>query len=164
MKKILIPTDFTEESLSIISNYVIDRSEKEVSVLFFSGIKLSDSITDLLLLSRRTREVELIPKSFTNYCDCIQNEFSSVVKVRFEYFYGNTMALFRNFLDANEIDEIVYDPGITFRKITKSSLDIIDIINRSSWKKWTPASGRKPVQDNVAHEEAIALQTEGIYL
>lgn len=163
MKKILIPTDFTEESLNVLSDFMISCSEKEVSVLFFSGIKLSDSITDLLLLSRRTREVELIPKSFTNYCNCVQNEFSSVVKVRFEYFYGNTMALFRNFLDANGIDEIVYNPSITFKKITKSSLDIIDIINRSSWKKWTPTTEKALAQNHVDVKENITLQTEGAY-
>jgi len=163
MKKILIPTDFSEESLNILSDYMLSCTEKEVSVLFFSGIKLSDSISDLLLLSRRTREVELIPRSFNNFCSCVQNEFNSVTKVRFEYFYGNTMALFRNFLDANGINEIVYDPNMELQKITKSSLDIIDIINKSNWNKWTPVVTRS-IADKDIEKETITLQTEGAYL
>ncbi|MDM8175706.1 MULTISPECIES: hypothetical protein [Olivibacter] len=158
MKKILIPTDFSGQSLDILTDYLLSCNEKEVSVLFFSVVKLSDSITDLLLLSKRTKEIELIPRSFENYCRCIQDEFERIKDVRFEYFYGNTIALFRNFLDANRIDEIVYDPSIELQMITKESSDPIDLIERCKWNKWVPS--RKQMGSKLTEEEKAIYARE----
>lgn len=158
MKKILIPTDFSGQSLDIFTDYLLTSNEDEVSVLFFSTVKLSDSITDLLLLSKRTKEIELIPKSFENYCKCIQKEFSRIKEVRFEYFYGNTIALFRNFLDANRIDEIVYDPSIELQKITKVSSNSIEMIERSKWNKWTPS--KRKIGSKMTEEEKATYAQE----
>lgn len=164
MKRILIPTDFSGQSLDILTDYLLSSNENEVSVLFFSVVKLSDSITDLLLLSKRTKEIELIPKSFENYCNCIQKEFVRIKEVRFEYFYGNTVALFRNFLDANRIDEIVYDPSIKMEMITKASSDPIEMIDRCKWNKWIP-SRKQSSGKLTAEEKAIyAEQLEKVFL
>lgn len=151
MKQILIPTDFSGQSLDLLTDYLLVSGENEVSVLFFSVVKLSDSITDLLLLSKRTKEIELIPKSFENYCKCIHKEFSRIKEVRFEYFYGNTVALFRNFLDANRIDEIVYDPSIELQMITKVSSNSIEMIERCKWNKWIPS--RKETRSKLTEGE-----------
>lgn len=151
MKKILIPTDFSGQSLDILTDYLLSSNESEVSVLFFSIVELSDSITDLLLLSKRTKEIELIPKSFENYCNCVQKEFERIKEVQFEYFYGNTIALFRNFLDANHIDEIVYDPLIKLQLITNVSSNPIEMIERCKWKKWIPA--KKKMNSKLTQQE-----------
>ncbi|GAA4796276.1 hypothetical protein GCM10023231_25900 [Olivibacter ginsenosidimutans] len=155
MKKILIPIDFSAKSLDILTDYVLATNVHELDVLFFSGIKLSDSITDLLLLSRRTKEVERIPASFENYCKCIQQEFKTISRVRFIYFYGNTLALFRNFLAAQEIDEIVYDPTLKLKRITKLSLDTVDMIDKLKWTKWTPDKRKPQIEARIIKTKAI---------
>ncbi len=148
IKKILVPTDFTGKSIDILTDYLLSNPTTKVNVTFFCGIKLSDSITDLLLLSRRTKEIEIVPKSFKNCCKCILEEFNMVENLRIEFFYGHTMALFRNFLDANRIDEIVYDPKLVLEKLNKSSLDLIDIINKCKWNKWIP-----PIAEHVKSKD-----------
>ncbi len=145
MNHILIPTDFSKESLQVLEDYLISCPYERVTVLFFHVIKLSDSITDLLLLSRRTKETEIIPNSFKNYCACIQDEFSKVDEVHFQYFYGHTMALFRNFIEANQIDLIVYDPRIKMEKLSKASIDPYEIINKSRCQKWQ----RNPITKSI---------------
>ena len=159
MKKILVPTDFTGKSMDVLSDYLLQKRQQEVEVLFFNGIKLSDSITDLLLLSRRTKEIEMVPKSFESYCKCIQEEFNMVKKVQFEFFYGNTMALFRNFLLANQIDEIVYDPQLKLTKLSKSSLDLVDIIKRCRWEKWMPLN-MSDKKTNLKEQDAFSIKVE----
>ncbi|MEH6308120.1 hypothetical protein RYH73_20860 [Olivibacter sp. CPCC 100613] len=164
MKKILIPTDFSGKSLDILTDYLLSSNENKVSVLFFSVVKLSDSITDLLLLSKRTKEIELIPKSFENYCNCIQNEFERIEDVRFEYFYGNTIALFRNFLDANCIDEIVYDPAIKLQMVTRVSANPIEMIERCKWKKWIPSKKKADGKLTEEEKEIYAQEIEKAFL
>jgi len=152
MKNILIPTDFSEESLNVLDDYLVSSDDDKINVLFFHAIKLSDSITDLLLLSRRTKEIEKIPQSFRNYCVCIQEEFSKVDTVKFQYFYGHTMAIFRNFMEANAIDLIVYDPLITLAKVSRSSINPYEIIDKSTSLKWHPSAGAR--QMNIIRRES----------
>jgi len=142
MKKILIPTDFSGKSLDVLTDFLLFTNEKTVSVLFFNGMTVSDSITDLLLLPRRAKEMELIPKYFDNYCKCLRKEFDRLTEVRFDYFYGNTAILFRNFLNANDIDEIVFDPTVDLRRLNKDSLNMIEMINRCKWGKWSPSQNK----------------------
>ncbi|WP_134090637.1 hypothetical protein [Olivibacter sp. XZL3] len=164
MKRILIPTDFSGQSLDVLTDYLLSCNEEQVSVLFFSVVKLSDSITDLLLLSKRTKEIELIPKSFENYCKCVQKEFIRIKEVRFEYFYGNTIALFKNFLDANRIHEIVYNPSIELKRITKASSDPIEMIERCKWNKWTPSPERSGSKLTDEEKDIYAKQLERVFL
>ncbi|QNL49493.1 hypothetical protein H8S90_22645 [Olivibacter sp. SDN3] len=154
MKNILIPTDFTDESVSILSDYLNSHPDEQVNVLFFHAIKLSDSITDLLLLSRRTKEQELIPEEFKNYCKNVRKEFDMIENVRFQYFYGHTMALFRNFLEANEINLIIYNPAVKLKRISKTSIDLAEIINKSNCEKWLGETITRRL-DDVEKEKVV---------
>jgi len=124
MKTILIPTDFNENSVLLSKDILGNFNDERIRLIFFHAYKLTDSISDLLMLSRRTAEYGKIPEAFHRACYEFKKEHSQTISaIGIEYFYGSTMAAFRNFAEANDIDFIFYPQEYNFKKISKYSLD-----------------------------------------
>jgi hypothetical protein len=123
MKTILIPTYFDQPCFEELEDVIDNSIDEKVSLVFFHAYKLSDSISDLLMLSRRTTEYGQIPDKFHKACEELKESSNQVVSIRIEYFYGNTVAAFRNFVEANEITEVYYPKNYQFNPISKHSLD-----------------------------------------
>ncbi|RZL41144.1 MAG: hypothetical protein EOO93_30225, partial [Pedobacter sp.] len=64
MKTVLVPTDFNLESTKIIDALVQDQPNEKLNIIFLHAFKLSDSITDMLMLSRRSRDYENVSDEF----------------------------------------------------------------------------------------------------
>lgn len=133
MKTILIPTDFNENSVQLSQGIFGNFPDETFNLIFFHAFKLTDSITDLLMLSRRTTEYAQIPETFHTACNEFRKKNAERLSVlRIEYFYGSTMAAFRNFAEANEVDAIFYPDGYNFHKISKYSLDPAVFLTKSA--------------------------------
>ncbi|QNK62105.1 hypothetical protein H7F33_16350 [Pedobacter sp. PAMC26386] len=123
MKTILIPTDFNETSVYLSENILKNFKNEPVQIIFFHAYKLTDSISDLLMLSRRSAEYGQIPESFHKACyDFKKTHQEQIAGIGIEYFYGSTMAAFRNFAEANEVDYIYCPESYRFRQISKYSI------------------------------------------
>lgn len=124
MKTALIPTDFNLDSTKVIDALLLKHANETFRVIFFHAFKLSDSISDLLLLSRRSREYEIVSDAFyarlNHYKDNCAPQLHSV---GIEYFYGSTVATFKNFLEALSVDCIVHDAHGVCNPINKFSID-----------------------------------------
>lgn len=132
MKTILIPTDFDEASVRRTHDLVKSLKKEEVKIIFFHAYKLTDSISDLLMLSRRSTDYAQIPEEFHRECYALREVYGETIKLLgIEYFYGSTMASFRNFAEANEVDAIYYPESYTFRKISKYSIDPVLFLDKS---------------------------------
>ena len=124
MKRILVPTDFNVESTKIIDAIALHQGLAEVTVIFLHAFKLSDSITDMLMLSRRSRDYENISDEFNKKIDAYTLKYQNKVKgIGVEYFYGSTAVAFRNLLEGLQIDMIVYPKNYNFKPINKYSID-----------------------------------------
>ena len=124
MKTVLIPTDFKVESLRIIDSLVFTNKPENVTIIFMHAFKLSDSITDLLMLSRRSREYEDVPDEFYQQIEVYKSKYSNHIKfVAIEYFYGGTVAAFNNFIEGLNADCIAYTKSYQFHPINKYSID-----------------------------------------
>jgi hypothetical protein len=132
MKTILIPTDFTQRSLDCIPTLATQYDTQKVSFVFVHMFKLSDSIGDLLMLSRRSREFENISDDFYNRCRTYKSQLSNIEAIKIEFFYGSTMSMFRNFLENHEVDCVLSLDDCSFSKINKSSIDPAILIEKSS--------------------------------
>ena len=131
MKTILIPTDFNESSVYASQGIFGNFPDETFKLIFFHAYKLTDSISDLLMLSRRTTEYGTIPEAFHKACYEFKAKNKQVGMLQIEYFYGSTMAVFRNFAEANEVDAIFYPDLYNFNKISKYSIDPSSFLNKS---------------------------------
>jgi len=124
MTTVLIPTDFNVESLRIIDTLVLNPGSGPLRIIFLHAFKLSDSISDILMLSRRTRDYANISDEFYEQLDVYQQKYSAEVKgIGIEYFYGSTVAAFKNLLETLAVDYIAYGKNDAFRPINKYSID-----------------------------------------
>lgn len=132
MKTILIPTDFSQRSLDCIPSLSSQYDTQKVSFVFVHMFKLSDSIGDLLMLSRRSREFENISDEFYNRCTTYKNQLKNIEAIKIEFFYGSTMSMFRNFLENHEVDCVLNPEDCSYNKINKSSIDPLTLIEKSN--------------------------------
>jgi hypothetical protein len=131
MKTILIPTDFTQRCLDCIPALSAQYDTQKVSLVFVHMFKLSDSIGDLLMLSRRSREFENVSEDFYNRCTNYKAELPNIEAINIEFFYGSTMSMFRNFLENHQVDCVLNPADCSCNKINKSSIDPLTLIEKS---------------------------------
>lgn len=132
MKTILIPTDFDAVSIHRTHHLLKSLKNESVKIIFFHAYKLTDSISDLLMLSRRSTEYAQVPEAFHKACFDLRKTFNSTLNtLSIEFFYGSTMAAFRNFAEANEVSNVFLPEGYSFRKISKYSIDPFSFLSKS---------------------------------
>ncbi len=122
MKTLLIPTDFTQQSIQYIPALAQVFYPEKVNVVLVHMLKITDNMSELLMLSRRSVEYRQIPDNFYIRCRDIENKYSHVINnIAITFFYGSTVAVFNNFLEANEIDAIV-PPHDNYELLFKNSI------------------------------------------
>ncbi|WP_285010660.1 hypothetical protein [Pedobacter faecalis] len=130
MKTILIPTDFSTDSLRHVPDLCSGRQDETVAVLFVHLFRLSDSISELLLLSRRSREYEYISDEFYTACEKLRKQVPNLVDLRIEFFYGSTISVFKNFIEANGITNVLHPDLWVCGKLNKFSVEPGQLVTR----------------------------------
>jgi hypothetical protein len=124
MKTILIPTDFSLDSTKVLDAVLCETPDESFRAIFLHAFKLSDSIADMLLLSRRSRDYEVVSDAFYEKLEQYKkNYYPQLSAVGIEYFYGSTVVAFKNFLEGQGVDTIAYDKAYQFKPINKYSID-----------------------------------------
>ncbi|MCC8410979.1 hypothetical protein LJ707_18710 [Mucilaginibacter sp. UR6-1] len=153
MQTILIPTDFNTEALKAIPLVCNEMKEQKLSFIFIHMFKLSDSETDLLMLSRRSREYEQVSDAFYNGCTALKQQYSQISAIRVEFLYGSTLSMFKNFLEDNQVDQVLDIKHCHAGKINRSSIDPAVLIQKSG----LPVLSVKP---QPVPAQIIAAKTE----
>ena len=132
MKTILVPTDFNVESTKIVDALVQSQPNETLNIIFLHAFKLSDSITDMLMLSRRSRDYENISDEFYTQLNQYKSKYTTQLNnIGIEYFYGSTVAAFKNFLETLEVNCIAYPKAYDFKPINKYSINPKFLTERS---------------------------------
>ncbi len=135
MKTIVIPSDFSKDSIAI-AEAVINKVEAEMRILFVHLFRVPDGIQDLLFHTYRKKEEEYISKEFQWHCDELRDMYSyKVAEIKPIFFYGNTMAVFKNHLAYYNTSMIGYSESKKVNKLCKkSSIDLMPIIPKAGYK------------------------------
>ena len=133
---ILIPTDFSIESLNLFKAAAQSGVTERVHIVFFHAVRSSNSTIDLLFKSQKKMNESLINENFSNGCTIIRNKFASSISTdRIEFFSGTTQTAFQNFIEGNGITEIFLSKNYTFKKISSRSFDPMPMIHGSNLLK-----------------------------
>ncbi|MCX3266833.1 hypothetical protein [Pedobacter agri] len=124
MKTVLVPTDFNLASTKIIDGLTQTQPNETFNIIFVHAFKLSDSITDMLMLSRRSKDYENISDEFYQTLNNYKVKYANQINnIGIEYFYGSTVAAFKNFIEAFDVEAIAYPKDYSFKAINKYSID-----------------------------------------
>lgn len=133
-KTILVPTDFSIESLKFVKYALnsINQAEK-VNILLTYGASLSDNITDLLFFSKSKFISQLSNTEFDEACEVIRNKYASKINsMRKDLFIGTTLSAFENYVEANRVTEAYIPTQYQYNPSNKDSFDILPFIKKSS--------------------------------
>ncbi|GAB3926182.1 hypothetical protein [Mucilaginibacter myungsuensis] len=123
-KNILVPTDFSLASLTAINNLLHKHPDQKFNISMVHFMQVSDSITELLMLSRRASEYQHITQEFEDQLGNLKRlKKDQLVNVSYEFFYGSTVAVFKNFLEAKDIESVVSVKDHTYNKLNRYSVD-----------------------------------------
>lgn len=123
MVRILMPSDFSETSVRHFKS-LKEYFKEDFDILFTHLFYLPDGIQDLLFSSYRLREYDFITDHFLSEYKKLEFpvEISDKTEMPVLFFYGNTLAHFKNFLRANAIDLIAYSEKDPVSKLSKASI------------------------------------------
>ncbi len=142
-KKVLIPTDFSIESLNTLRFFLHDHAADTYDIVLLHGRQSSDAINDLLFFSKSRALESLKSNEFEEACTIIRNKYaSSIHSLTYDLFSGFTQAAFQNYITARKIDLAViprsYRPSYRNTRsfnllpyIRKSRMETIEV----GWEK-----------------------------
>lgn len=144
-RTILIPTDFSIESLIPVKQAALLATYSDVSIVLMFCDLLPNSVADLLFYKPAKVIEQYSNKDFEEACSIIQNKHASKISIlRIEIFHGTSDAAFENFLAGNRIDEIIFPKNYVLRE-HRNGFDPLPYIRRSylpcrevEWKVQNP--------------------------
>ncbi len=124
MANVLIPTDFTESSLKLAEKALEAVDVRHVNIVLFHAFEQPSSEFEFLNPSRQRPYTDLVTEHLRHACKQFKDQHAGrVQKIYFRFLEGDTVALFRNFIDANEIDVIYCPDSYVPVKASKQSVD-----------------------------------------
>lgn len=126
-KTIAIPTDFSVESLNVLKTLLSQNGDTyRYDVILLHGTQLTDSITELIFMSKAKLAEKLSNAAFEEACTVIRNKFSSQINsIRKDFFTGFTQAAFDNYLEGNKVTDIYVSKNRNATLTDKKSFDIL---------------------------------------
>lgn len=122
MKNVLIPTDFTVNSLDYIA--IAAKSVPfKCSIFLFHAFDMPQSLMDAIHKSGLKSHNKLITEELRLKCKKIKSEHSNIVDICFKTMYGTSVNSFRNYAEANDIDLIFLPADYEFKAIVRDSVD-----------------------------------------
>ncbi|MFN3639952.1 MAG: hypothetical protein ACK4UK_03460 [Flavobacterium sp.] len=132
-KTVLIPTDFSIESLTVLKNFLHQADDQYTyDIILLHGTYLSDSISDLLFFSKGKILKELTNEAFEEACMILKNKFASKINsLRKDLYTGYTQSAFNSYVDANRITVACIPANFQWNLSNKKSFDLMPFINKS---------------------------------
>tara|TARA_Y100001972_G_C7653045_1_gene328504 strand:- start:1825 stop:2331 length:507 start_codon:yes stop_codon:yes gene_type:complete len=110
-KTILLPSDFSIQSLNLLITVLKDREGEKFHIILGQGFRLSSSIIELLFFSRSKMINSLTSTEFREALQIVKSKYESqILDLRIEPFYGVTQSAFDIYAQSNNIEEVfVFD-------------------------------------------------------
>lgn len=130
-KTILVPIDFSVESLNTLKLALQKEGETKINVVLMYAANVSNSISDLLFYSPLKEIKQLSNAEFNEAVTVIKNRYESLIHViRIELFHGHTPTAFKAFAEANKVD-MIYVPKYYQLSLLKNGFNPISLIRKS---------------------------------
>jgi hypothetical protein len=124
MTNILIPTDFTPASLKMAEALLKKEDLQKCNLVLFHAFEQPTSPQELWIKSFRDPSAELMTEAFRQACKSLKDQYTAQIgKIVVRCMKGSTPALFRNFIEANDIDIIFCPEGYTLTPPHVRSVD-----------------------------------------
>ncbi|HTN45370.1 MAG TPA: hypothetical protein VL098_03420 [Flavipsychrobacter sp.] len=163
MNHILIPTDFSIASLSIVSAVAEEFGTAPVKITLFHLIDMPTSISELLTFRRsKSRYEQQINDEFHDACHVLQNKFAnSIAELKVELAFGNSSAYIKNYLEANKVTVVAVSANTVLKKTFRESITMLPLLERTNVpvKYFTPRKAAHHTDVNVISMSSLKKVT-----
>ncbi|TRX47133.1 hypothetical protein FNH22_30405 [Fulvivirga sp. M361] len=133
IQKVLIPTDFTIESLNTVK-YLLNSypTTTTFDIILFFGFRLPDSTIELMYFSKSRLMDDVSNPEFEEACVYIKKDHvGQIHSLRLDIFTGINMAAFQNYLEANHIERVCVSVKHQLKLPHKRSFNTLPFIYKS---------------------------------
>ena len=133
-KTILIPTDFTVESLNLLKIALQNNSasDEKLRIILVYGQWTSSSITELLFYSKGKILEKLENAEFKCSCKMLLGKYEEIIEhMSIDIFSGTNQNAFENYLEGNQVTEAYISTNYKFKLQNNSSFNLIPFFTKS---------------------------------
>lgn len=119
MKNVMLPTDFTVQSLWPVHNIVKEAGGEKICIQVVHVLGMPVDVTDLLMI-KSSKPYHEIPMHFREAFELLCHKYKGVIeKMVVRFIYGNTSRVLNNHIASCKIDEVYlidnHDYGLPFK-------------------------------------------------
>ncbi|WP_207492641.1 hypothetical protein [Aridibaculum aurantiacum] len=128
MKKVLLPTDLSVQSLWPIHNIVKDSKDEKPTIIVVHTIHLPTSISDLLYLEE---PYDAVPAHFTEALQMLRKKYAAEVEtIKFKFIYCTTRRYLNLFLQGANIEKVYLLQNYQYNQPLKQSANSIELFTK----------------------------------
>lgn len=134
MKHLLIPTDFSIQSLNIVHAAIAahDNGEEKLKITLFHLLSMSTDLSELVFRSMTNKHYEMVGEEFKEACEILQNRYSSKVKsINVKFGFGNTVQYLKNFLEGAKVDMVIIPSDAELTLPSTRSVEMVPLLKRT---------------------------------
>lgn len=151
---IIVPIDFTVESLFTVKKFLQQNPETEVNLLLVHGYRMPLSITELLFFSKTTQLKKLASEEFVEALTILRNKYGQKkVTINTDLFLGYNQAAFQHYITGNSITKAAIPKSYRLKAAGDNGFDVLKFIRKSGLEiiEFDWAAGRNlPERDHVS--------------
>ncbi|OLY91155.1 hypothetical protein SAMN05444008_11217 [Cnuella takakiae] len=129
MKHIMLPTDFTVQSLWPIHNIVRDARGEKICIQVVHLIGMPMDISGLLW-ARENKPYREVPEGFREAFELLCHRYKPVIgKMVLRFVYGNTVRLLHHHIESAQIAAVYLLENYQYGKPLPNSIDLTGMLN-----------------------------------
>ncbi|PRD47944.1 hypothetical protein [Sphingobacterium haloxyli] len=128
IQRVLVPTDFTVNSLRIVLEYLENNNDEQVELVLVYGYKLGESISMLLGFTLDDHLAEMQNDDFLKGCEIIKSRFKDkVVEMYADCMISKNTRYVRNYLKGRQFTQIVLPDAFEFQNV-EHTFDVVELL------------------------------------
>lgn len=164
MRNVLIPTDFSVASLELAEKTAQSLEGESLNIILFHAFEIPFFVADVFDIRDKLPYADLVTEHFRNACKRVKLQHSKTIRsIVIRHLYGNTTAVFRNFVDANDIDLIVCPDFFVFRAVHTGSVNPVPLFQKGGIPLMKEFRLKKKTEMPVQQPEATEKNTQPLF-
>ncbi len=129
MKTIVIPTNSGLNSQEHFK-LAVNLFNEEVTCLFLQIRPIPDNYNDMMTLHKHMSKYQCFTQPFIRSMNLLKEQYGDKVTIKTDYIYGDSSAVFRNYINYHDADLVIYDKNEWQDIKTKTGLNIFRMVSR----------------------------------
>lgn len=134
MQHLLIPTDFSIQSLQAVHAAVAASDRDKMKITLFHLLAMPTEISELVFRSMRSKHYEMITDDFKEACEILQNRYGTKLEaIHIRFGFGSTVAYLKNYLEGSGVDKVVVCKDVTLGRPSGRSVDMLPLLHKTGF-------------------------------